>query len=191
MDLSPSHKESVQKWASEGASIAQIQNLLKEEFSIGMTYMDVRFLVDDLGVVYSDKEEGKENEGGEPTQEAIEEDTFNQENFEANSGSNVEEADLGGTETAGGGSVLVDVDSVIRPGSLVSGTVRFSDGVSLGWQLTSTGQLGLIPGDDPEYRPSNIDIQAFQSQLQAVLKEKGFWLIVWSQKGRLIDSATL
>ena len=51
MDLSPSQKESVQKWASEGASIAQIQNLLKEEFSIGMTYMDVRFLVDDLGVV--------------------------------------------------------------------------------------------------------------------------------------------
>ena len=78
-----------------------------------MTYMDVRFLVDDLGVVYSDKEEGKENEGGEPTQEAIEEDTFNQENFEANSSSNGEEADLGGTETAEGGAVFVDVDAVL------------------------------------------------------------------------------
>ena len=136
--------------------------------------MDVRFLVDDLGVVYSDKDEGEETEDGEPTQEAIDEGTLNQENFEANSSSNGEEADLGGTETAEGGAVFVDVDAVIRPGSLVSGTVRFSDGVSLGWQLTSTGQLGLIPGEDPEYRPSNIDIQAFQSQLQAVLKEKGF-----------------
>ena len=63
---------------------------------------------------------------------------------------------------------------MIRPGSLVSGNVRFSDGVALGWQLTSTGQLGLIPGDDPEYRPSNEDLQAFQTQLQEVLKEKGF-----------------
>lgn len=174
MDLSPSQKESVQKWASEGASIAQIQNLLKEEFSIGVTYMDVRFLVDDLGVVYSDKKEGEETESGGLTQELTEEDTSCRENLEANSGSNGEEADLGGTETTEGGAVLVDVDAVIRPGSLVSGTVRFSDGVSLGWQLTSTGQLGLVPGEDPEYRPSNEDIQAFQSQLQAVLKEKGF-----------------
>jgi hypothetical protein len=57
---------------------------------------------------------------------------------------------------------------------LVSGNVRFGDGVALGWQLTSTGQLGLIPGDDPEYRPSNEDLQAFQTQLQEILKEKGF-----------------
>ena len=70
--------------------------------------------------------------------------------------------------------VVVDVDAVIRPGSLVSGNVRFSDGVVLGWQLTSTGQLGLIPGDDPEYRPSNEDLQSFQTQLQNVLKDKGF-----------------
>ena len=174
MDLSPSQKESVQKWAPEGASIAQIQNLLKEEFSIGMTYMDVRFLVDDLGVVYSDKKDDKENGDGGSTQEAIEEGASNQDNFESNSNLNGEEADLGSTETAESGAVFVDVDAVIRPGSLVSGTVRFSDGVSLGWQLTSTGQLGLIPGEDPEYRPSNSDIQSFQSQLQAVLKQKGF-----------------
>ena len=70
--------------------------------------------------------------------------------------------------------VVVDVDAVIRPGSLVSGNVRFGDGVALGWQLTGTGQLGLIPGDDPEYRPSNEDLQAFQTQLQEILKEKGF-----------------
>ncbi|MAV39556.1 MAG: hypothetical protein CML12_03130 [Puniceicoccaceae bacterium] len=151
MDLSESQKESVQKWAAEGASIARIQDLLKEEFSIGMTYMDVRFLVDDLGVVYSNAVESPEASEEEASPEV----------------------DLN-DEVQSAGGVSVDVDAVIRPGSLVSGTVRFSDGVSLGWQLTSTGQLGLIPGDDPEYRPSNEDIQSFQSQLQSVLKEKGF-----------------
>ena len=61
----------------------------------------------------------------------------------------------------------------MRPGSLVSGTVRFSDGVSLGWQLSASGQLGLIPGEDPEYRPDPEDVQSFQTQLEEVLRKKG------------------
>ena len=151
MNLSDEQKAVVSQWVSEGESIAKIQNLLKEHFDLGLTYMDVRFLVDDLGVVYKDSNE-------------IAEDTEDK-------GLETEAATEGNNETGG---VIVDVDAVIRPGSLVSGNVRFSDGVALGWQLTSTGQLGLIPGDDPEYRPSNEDLQAFQTQLQEVLKEKGF-----------------
>jgi len=151
MNLSDEQKAVVSQWVSEGESIANIQNLLKEHFDLGLTYMDVRFLVDDLGVVYKDSNE-------------IAEDTEDKE-------SETETATEENNETGG---VIVDVDAVIRPGSLVSGNVRFSDGVALGWQLTSTGQLGLIPGDDPEYRPSNEDLQAFQTQLQEVLKEKGF-----------------
>ena len=151
MNLSDEQKAVVSQWVSEGESIANIQNLLKEHFDLGLTYMDVRFLVDDLGIVYKDS-----NEFAEDTKDnESETETATEEN----------------NETDG---VIVDVDAVIRPGSLVSGNVRFSDGVALGWQLTSTGQLGLIPGDDPEYRPSNEDLQAFQTQLQEVLKEKGF-----------------
>ena len=151
MNLSDEQKAVVSQWVSEGESIAKIQNLLKEHFDLGLTYMDVRFLVDDLGVVYKDS-----NEIAEDTEDKDSEtETATEENNET-------------------GGVIVDVDAVIRPGSLVSGNVRFSDGVALGWQLTSTGQLGLIPGDDPEYRPSNEDLQAFQTQLQEVLKEKGF-----------------
>ena len=151
MNLSDEQKVVVSQWVSEGESIANIQNLLKEHFDLALTYMDVRFLVDDLGVVYKDSNE-------------IAEDTEDKE-------SETETATEENNETGG---VIIDVDAVIRPGSLVSGNVRFSDGVALGWQLTSTGQLGLIHGDDPEYRPSNEDLQAFQTQLQEVLKEKGF-----------------
>ena len=151
MNLSDEQKAVVSQWVSEGESIANIQNLLKEHFDLGLTYMDVRFLVDDLGVVYKDSNEIAEDAEDKDS----ETETATEENNET-------------------GGVIVDVDAVIRPGSLVSGNVRFSDGVALGWQLTSTGQLGLIPGDDPEYRPSNEDLQAFQTQLQEVLKEKGF-----------------
>lgn len=151
MNLSDEQKAVVSQWVSEGESIANIQNLLKEHFDLGLTYMDVRFLVDDLGVVYKDSNEIAEDAEDKDS----ETETATEENNET-------------------GGVIVDVDAVIRPGSLVSGNVRFSDGVALGWQLTSNGQLGLIPGDDPEYRPSNEDLQAFQTQLQEVLKEKGF-----------------
>lgn len=155
MNLSDEQKAIVGTWVSEGESIANIQNLLKEHFSIGLTYMDVRFLVDDLGVTYKDSNEEPEEDSDEKstTEEPSEEPT---------------------EETTESSGVVVDVDAVIRPGSLVSGNVRFSDGVVLGWQLTSTGQLGLIPGDDPEYRPSNEDLQSFQTQLQNILKDKGF-----------------
>ena len=151
MKLSDEQKTVVSQWVSEGESIAKIQDLLKEYFNLGLTYMDVRFLVDDLGVIYKDSNEIAEDKEGSES----ESDVITEENNET-------------------GGVVVDVDAVIRPGSLVSGNVRFSDGVALGWQLTSSGQLGLIPGDDPEYRPSNEDLQAFQTQLQDVLKEKGF-----------------
>ena len=151
MDLTDEQKSVVSQWVSEGESIAKIQNLLKEHFDLGLTYMDVRFLVDDLGVVYKDSNEFLEDE----------------EHAESKTEDSTEE----NSDPAG---VTVDVDAVIRPGSLVSGNVRFSDGNVLGWQLTSTGQLGLIPGDDPEYRPSNEDLQSFQTQLQELLKEKGF-----------------
>ena len=150
MNLSEEQKTLVRQWVTNGESIAKIQNLLKEHFDIGLTYMDVRFLVDDLGVLYKDSNETEENL----------KDTESEKN----------EAPDESNETEG---VIVDVDTVIRPGSLVSGNVRFSDGVILGWQLTSTGQLGLIPGDNPEYRPSEEDLQSFQAQLQGILKEKG------------------
>ena len=48
MEITPEQKEAVALWAKEGLSLAEIQRRLDEEFSLSMTYMDVRFLVDDL-----------------------------------------------------------------------------------------------------------------------------------------------
>lgn len=118
-----------------------------------MTYMDVRFLVDDLDIAVVEAED-------EAVEEAAEAEPADAEVVDA--------------PGEGPGAVTVDVDAIMRPGSLVSGTVQFSDGVSLGWQLSATGQLGLIPGDDPEYRPSPEDVQSFQSQLEEVLRQKGY-----------------
>ena len=158
MELSDTQKSAVTKWIQEGQSLADVQRSLREEFEISMTYMDVRFLVDDLDIEVAEEEpeppELSEVEAGE---DAIAEPA---------------EAEL--VDEGTNGAVTIDVDAIMRPGSLVSGTVVFSDGVSLGWQLSAAGQLGLIPGEDPEYRPSPEDVQSFQSQLEEVLRKKGF-----------------
>lgn len=158
MEISQEQKNKVHNWVNEGKSISDIQSLVRNDFKLSMTYMDVRFLVDDLGVAYQEEDDIPEDEIRDSTGNPLEDDII--------------DADTGLAE--GKNMVKVIVDSVIRPGSLVSGSVTFSDGITLGWQLTSTGQLGLIPGDDTEYRPSNTDLEEFQNQLQSVLKDKGF-----------------
>lgn len=149
MNLTDEQKSAITGWIQEGKSLADVQRSLREEYGLSMTYMDVRFLVDDLDITFVEPEVEQTDET-EKDAEAVEPEVVNE------------------------GAVVVDVDAVVRPGSLVSGSVVFSDGVKLGWQLTSAGQLGLIPGDDPEYRPSNEDVQEFQSQLEEVLRQKGF-----------------
>ena len=149
MSLTDSQKTTVSTWIAEGKSLADVQRQLREEFSISMTYMDVRFLVDDLDIVFA-----------EPEPEATED-----------VDADAETPEVVDAQPAG---VTVDVDAIPRPGALVNGSVIFSDGVKLGWQLSSAGQLGLIPGDDPEYRPCSGDVEDFQSQLQEVLRQKGY-----------------
>ena len=151
MDLSKEQVEFVSNLVNAGESIAKIQSLLKENFSLSLTYMDVRFLVDDLGVTYPKIIEDQDSK--------IKEEEFNDSN------KLIDESNKG---------VILDIDAVVRPGALVSGTVVFSDKVKMNWQLSNAGQLGLIPGDDPDYRPLPEDMQSFQEQLQKVLQEKGF-----------------
>jgi len=153
MELTDSQKSAVTGWVQEGRSIAEVQRQLLDEFKISMTYMDVRFLVDDLDIAMVEPE---------PEEDAPAD--------EAQPAADAELVDDGGAS-----GVSVEVDAVMRPGSLVSGTAKFSDGKSLGWQLSASGQLGLIPDEsDPEYRPADKDLQEFQTQLQEVLQQKGF-----------------
>lgn len=149
MSLTDSQKTTVSTWIADGKSLAEVQGLLREEFSISMTYMEVRFLVDDLNIVFTEPEP-------EVTKDVD---------------AQAEVPELAEIQPAG---VTVDVDAIPRPGALVNGSVVFSDGVKLGWQLSSTGQLGLIPGDDADYRPNPEDLQNFQDQLQDVLRQKGY-----------------
>ncbi len=171
MEITPEQKEAVALWAKEGLSLAEIQRRLDEEFSLSMTYMDVRFLVDDLELTLQDDEtrsaDSTIHDGGrESASEATAPDqadtpTADEEPF-GNSA-----ADLLSDE------VNVEVDRLLKPGALVSGSVKFSDGMRAEWSIDQLGRLDINPGQEG-YRPSPEDLRSFQEQLQRALEKKGF-----------------
>jgi len=68
--------------------------------------------------------------------------------------------------------VQVEVDTVVPPGAMASGSVVFSDGVSKSWTIDQFGRLGLSGGQEG-YKPSDEDLMEFQRQLEASLRNKG------------------
>ncbi len=170
MELTQEQQAAVAGWVREGASLSDVQKRLAEEFQVSMTYMDVRFLVDDLDLDLADANSGA---APAPEVEAPAEPTAPVDPAEAN-GAAIEPELL--DEPGGpGGAVSVSVDRVQRPGAVVSGSVQFSDGVSAQWQVDQFGQLGIIPPEGKSgYRPSEDDLRQFQVALQREMQKQGF-----------------
>ena len=54
MTLTPEQKQAVASWVAAGDNLSNVQQKLREQFQLSMTYMDVRFLVDDLNLELKD-----------------------------------------------------------------------------------------------------------------------------------------
>lgn len=144
MELSKDQKTQIANWIEAGETLAQIQKRITEEWGKPLTYMEVRFLLDDLSLNFS---ETKKPEASPKATDDI-------------------------TELEPIEGVQVEVDKVTRPGTMASGQVIFSDGKRAAWQIDSFGRLGLIPSEEG-YRPSEPDLQEFQLALQKELKTLG------------------
>ncbi len=162
MDLTEEQKKVIGTWVADGANVAEVQSRLAAEFQVNLTYMDVRFLIDDLELSLKDQVEAAD--GADVVGDAA--DT-------APAGGAIPFPGEGEGGAASVGGVRVTVDPVQRPGALINGSVVFSDGTSAEWQLDQTGRLGLIPSVEG-YKPSQPDLQEFQLALQKELQKQGF-----------------
>ena len=156
MNLDEAQRNKVAAWITEGAKLAEIQTRLMSEFGLKFTYMEVRFLVDDLKLTPKDPEPPKV---AAPIAEAAK---------SADKTSPPPPAPAGAT-----GGVSVTVDQLTRPGAIVSGKVAFSDGQQADWYLDQTGRLGVVT-KQPGYKPSASDVQQFQAALQSEIARLGF-----------------
>ena len=196
MTLSPEQKQSVAAWVTAGDNLSAIQQKLTEQFKLSLTYRDVRFLVDDLNLALKDPapkvdasdvsktpppfgggvpspraekkgliEKLKEKVGLAPG--AVEEDELSPEALEDAAAEDFP------APPAGAGKVALELDRLMRPGFMVSGSVTFSDGVSGKWALDQQGRL-LLETPQKGYQPGPADVQAFQSELQVQLQRQGY-----------------
>ena len=154
MELTDEQKRAVTEWARKGAGLSEIQKQLEETFGLALTYMDVRFLVIDLGLEIEDR--SKRTRPDVPVEEGA-----------------GETAADGSTGHPAASGVRVAVDRIVKPGAVVSGSVTFSDGVSGAWMLDQLGRLALDTSQ-PGYRPGPEDMAAFQDELRSALGSKGF-----------------
>lgn len=179
MELSDQQRQAVKEWLAAGASLSDVQQNLKREFGVTMTYIDTRLLVLDIGAAVKDKPEPKpvkaaipkEVPAAPPADDPYAEEFEDEEGFPPEDGANAPGAPQ--PDDAAGANVSLTLDRLVIPGAMVSGSVTFSDGVKARWMIDQNGRFGLDP-ETPGYRPSNPDLQAFQMQLRNELKRHGY-----------------
>ena len=162
MNLNDEQRQRVAAWIAAGAKLSEVQNRLAAELGIKLTYMEARFLVDDLKLTPKDPEppkvvappvtEKKLETKPVPAAQALDEEV---------------------PAPAGVSKVSVTVDQITRPGAIVSGKVTFSDGQNADWYLDQTGRLGVVP-KQTGYKPSAADVQEFQLALQQEVAKLGY-----------------
>lgn len=171
MSLTPEQTAAVSTWVAAGDNLSTIQKKLREEFNVALTYMDVRFLVDDLNLQLKDapqKVDASDVSKAQPKPKAAAAPDA------APSDTTADGGDLDDESAAPPGDVILDVDSVtLIPGALASGKVTFSDGVTGKWIIDHQGRPGFTEISQPGYRPTPEDAQSFMRQLEAELQRRG------------------
>jgi hypothetical protein len=199
MTLTPEQKKAVSEWVAAGDNLSAVQKKLSEQFKISMTYMDVRFLVDDLNLALKDAtpkadvsdvtkasaahppaekpaekkgflDKAKEKLGLARDDEAAAEELPPEQPLPEE-----EELDEALPPDGTPSNVSVTMDNVtLIPGALASGTVKFSDGVTGKWIVDNYGRPGFTEISKPGYRPSAADAQAFMQELSAAVQKRGY-----------------
>lgn len=135
--------EMVRQWASLGVDLNGIQKNLAAECGVHMTYMDVRFLLLDHGIEIATAAVPVEEKKPAPAPEP-------------------ESA----PQPAADGKLVVTLDELTLPGTLISGKVAFASGTRGGWQID---QLGRFAWNALEGQPTPEELQAFQMELTKLL----------------------
>jgi hypothetical protein len=148
--LTEAQIETVSTWAEQGANLNEVQQRLKSELGISITYLEARMLLMDVGVKI------KEKPKPEPTPEPA---------------PSVDDWAPPSTtpDAANGGKVSVNVDPVASDGMIASGKATFSDGQIVVWYVDPSGRLGM-KAPFAGYQPPAPDIPMFESELDRLLQ---------------------
>ena len=133
---------------AEEVALSEIQNEVNQKFGQNLTYMDIRILASTLDIDWQAKAAAKAAEA-QKADEAKEDEVPASAEVPAESAA---------------GQTVVEVSKLMRPGTALSGTVKFASGSTADWYIDQTGRLGLenLVGE----KPTQEDIQQFQVELE-------------------------
>ncbi len=132
----------VRQWAAQGVDLNGIQKRLASECGVHMMYRDVRFLLLDHGIEIASAPAAPARPQPQPEKapEAV--------------------------PAAGEGKLVVTLDELMLPGTLISGKVQFASGTRGGWQID---QMGRFAWNALEGQPTPEELQSFQAELTQIL----------------------
>jgi len=148
-----------------GTSLSEIQKLVNEKFQQHMTYMDIRILASELdGVDWRALDPRAQAEAAKKAKEEAAEKAAPADDADAEV-----PAEGAQDEAAQTGSTVVELSKLVRPGMMISGTVKFASGSTAEWYVDQMGRLGLenLKGE----KPTPEDIEAFQIELERVARK--------------------
>lgn len=139
---------------AEEVSLSDIQMEVNEKFAQKLTYMDIRILASTLDIDWQARAQEKA-----AAQKAEEE-----EKQEPAAAENLPPADTPAADAPAAGTTVVEISKLMRPGTALSGSVKFASGSTADWYIDQTGRLGLenLQGD----QPTQEDIRQFQVELE-------------------------
>ncbi len=142
--LSEEQVDAVKAWAAGGKDLNEIQKMLRGEFKLHLTYMEVRFLLLDCGIsLVSDTRTAPNDRKTAPDEKQQQ------------------------PSATKPGEVSVELDDLQLPGTLVSGKAYFPSGAQGAWQVDEFGRLGWssLSGS-----PTPDELQLFRQKLTAMLR---------------------
>lgn len=137
-------KEMLAALLAEGVSLSDAQNQINQQLEQKLTFMDIRIIASTLDVDWKK---------GDPHPVKSEEEKDEE---------SAEKADNSGDNTQS--KTVVEISKLMRPGTALSGSVKFASGSSADWYIDATGRLGLenLVGE----KPTPEDIREFQMELE-------------------------
>ena len=134
---------------AEEVSLSDIQNEVNAKFNLSLTYMDIRILASTLDIDWQAKAAAKAEEAKKEAEEAA---------------AAEEETPAEAPADDAPGQTVVEISKLMRPGTALSGSVKFASGSTADWYIDQTGRLGLenLVGS----QPTQEDIQQFQVELE-------------------------
>ena len=185
--LSPEQNQQIAAWINDGDNLSTLQKKLRETWQLSLTYMDVRFLVDDLQLQLKDPPQKQDPDKLLQQQQPAADNPPPHHNETPDEDDALPaDPDSGHQQAADADklppdnpdapipNVSFEIDAVtLDPTALASGTVRFSDNVTAKWMIDQYGRPQLFDASQPDYHPAQSDAQAFLQQLAPALREKG------------------